>query len=189
MSDIETPSETALEQRDDLHTLDRSSALPEEAEVQITEEPPAKKKCSCPPKQQAWGSSKSSGKMTQEAESPPAATVKCLFRRNGAEGLSERVQVDYDESFNEVIAVIHQTMGCSDTILKPLLQYKLSNKPKNAQKFALTQESDWVLLVCDLESAKRQKKQPIPMDIFTTDQITSKSFTETHLILNSRKNL
>lgn len=55
----------------------------------------------------------------------------------------QHVSIDADISFNDVLAVIYETLSCNDIPRKPNLSYKLEFTPAKAATISLSTSDDW----------------------------------------------
>lgn len=92
----------------------------------------------------------------------------------------QRVSVDGDASFEEVLALIHETIPCHEVPCKPNLSYKLSNAPAKSPSICLADVDDWAGCLDSLADADAMKKKcagqstssTIPINIIIPDIVS-----------------
>jgi hypothetical protein len=73
----------------------------------------------------------------------------------------QRVTLDPDTPFADVLELIHETIPCTDVNRKPDLSYKLSNAAAKAPAIRLKNAEDWdgcLETLVDAEAAKKKQR-------------------------------
>jgi hypothetical protein len=87
---------------------------------------------------------------------------------------SKRVSVTLLLSFEDVLEMIHEIIGCTNVARKPAISYKLSTATQRAKPIDLCSEVDWNGCLEDVMAAEAKKKnQPVPILIIVPDQVCS----------------
>ena len=71
----------------------------------------------------------------------------------------QRVSIDSDIPFDDVLATIYETLSCSDIPRKPNLSYKLDSAPSKAPAISLLTSDDWNGCLETLANAESTKKK------------------------------
>lgn len=71
----------------------------------------------------------------------------------------QRVSIDSDIPFDDVLATIYETLSCSDIPRKPNLSYKLDSAPSKAPAISLSTSDDWDGCLETLTNAESTKKK------------------------------
>ncbi|TFK57817.1 hypothetical protein BDN72DRAFT_920417, partial [Pluteus cervinus] len=78
---------------------------------------------------------------------------------------TQRKSIKSTMPFNEVIGIIHETIGCTTVKVKPNLCYKLGSAPQKSNSISLSTSDDWNGLLLELLPAQKKKKVTIPVSI------------------------
>lgn len=78
--------------------------------------------------------------------------------------MCSRVYISVTKSFEDVLAKIHDGIGCQDISQKPSLKYKINNV-KGARKMKFQSESDWEGLLEELIIIGKGKKDTTSITI------------------------
>ena len=90
---------------------------------------------------------------------------------------TQREHLMHSTSFDDALAVIHETIGCADVPKKPMLSYKLSNATGKAPAINLGSAKDWDGCLEDVTSVEVKKKMQVSVTIVVTDQVSCRAFT------------
>ncbi|KAJ7348524.1 hypothetical protein DFH08DRAFT_698412 [Mycena albidolilacea] len=82
---------------------------------------------------------------------------------------SQRVLLTHATTFQEALDLIHETIGCADIAVKPVLTYKLSNVTKSTEAVCLGSDADWEGCLESVTAAEKPSK-PISVKINITEQ-------------------
>jgi hypothetical protein len=89
---------------------------------------------------------------------------------------TQREHLTHSTSFDDALAVIHETIGCAEVPKKPLLSYKLSNAAGKAPGINLGSAKDWDGCLEDVTSVEVKKKMQVSVTIIVTDQVSCCAF-------------
>ncbi|KAF8185362.1 hypothetical protein K438DRAFT_1766005 [Mycena galopus ATCC 62051] len=89
--------------------------------------------------------------------------------------MTERITFTHATEYSEALAVIHETIGCTNVACKPVLTYKLSTAAKGVPQMSLGTEQDWQGCLEDVRQAEDAEKAVtvIPVMILVSDQYLS----------------
>jgi hypothetical protein len=92
-----------------------------------------------------------------------------LVPQASSEG-TKRVSVTLPLSFEDVLEMIHEIIGCTNVARKPALLYKLSTATQRAKPIDLCSDVDWNGCLEDVTAAEPKKEnQPVPILIIVPD--------------------
>ncbi|KAJ6540345.1 hypothetical protein B0H19DRAFT_1239731 [Mycena capillaripes] len=122
-----------------------------------------------PPKKKSRGK-KAKGGETEMLSHDKRQLVLSVPR--ASEPGNQRITLTHATTFNEALAVIHSTVGCTDVTRKPVLTYKLSNATAKVPATSLSTDEDWKGCLEDVRQAESAKKAGvlIPVMILVTEQ-------------------
>jgi hypothetical protein len=92
---------------------------------------------------------------------------------------SQRLSIETTMSFEDVLELIHETIGCVSVVQKPTLAYKLSTVGQKSAAINLRTENDWGGLVTDVTAkAKTKKDVSVVISVFP-DNVSPPIFSST----------
>jgi hypothetical protein len=107
------------------------------------------------------------------------AEISLLIPQAASDSI-QRVTINLDIPFNDVLELIHETIPCTDVTRKPELSYKLSNAPAKAAAIRLSNSEDWdgcLETLADAEAAKKKQRggkdvpTVVPVNIIIPDLV------------------
>jgi hypothetical protein len=101
---------------------------------------------------------------------------------------SEKIRLRFDDSFDDALDDIYQTIGCDNVTRKPHLLYKLATAPRKSLAMVLETDRHWDTLRDEVHAATRKKKGDVEIEITTSpDNVRSAGSTaQTSSKSNSR---
>lgn len=82
---------------------------------------------------------------------------------------TQRENLKHSTTFDDALAVIHETIGCTDVPKKPVLSYKLSTGLAKAPAINLGTTSDWVGCLEEVTEAESKKNTKVSVVIIVLD--------------------
>ncbi|KAJ7933350.1 hypothetical protein B0H13DRAFT_2507005 [Mycena leptocephala] len=118
--------------------------------------PKPKPKAKAARKRKAPVSDAESVEMVEKEKTAPPSVV-LMVPEATSEG-SQRLSIETTMSFEDVLELIHETIGCVSVVQKPTLAYKLSTVGQKSAAINLRTENDWGGLVTDVTAKAKTKK-------------------------------
>ncbi|KAJ7927214.1 hypothetical protein B0H13DRAFT_2312817 [Mycena leptocephala] len=118
-----------------------------------------------PPKK---SKSKQAKKTKEAVELDPDRKLVLTIPQATSEG-TQRENLRHSTTFDEALVVIHETIGCTNVLKKPVLSYKLSNGPAKAPAINLGSASDWEGCLEEVTEAESKKNANVSVVIIVVD--------------------
>lgn len=154
-------------------------------ELSSTPKPTAKKKQSGTTKKRGSGRKAASDNAKATAKSAliiyysPFPTdnstslkIILLIPTASEEGAYQRVSIEPDMSYTDLLETIHEVVGCVTTTRKPLLSYRFSSSTAKSDAVMLSSQLDWDGCLEDLATAEKKKKDiSVVVKIIIKDEV------------------
>jgi hypothetical protein len=96
--------------------------------------------------------------------------IVLLIPQSTGDGAQRRT-LTHAVTFEEALAAIYETIGCTDVRKKPSLLYKLSSAPQKEDAISLRSEADWKGCLEDVAQAQAKKKATVQVKIIVGKQV------------------
>lgn len=81
--------------------------------------------------------------------------------------------ISANQSYDDAITLIYETIGCAEVKRKPELSYKLSDSVQKASLVNLESDKDWMGLCEEVMARQKKKKATISVAIIVSTQVSS----------------